>query len=387
MEARTLYRRFTALAAGLCIGACAIASTFVLLPAQSDHNANTDYGYVYSGAKSSSVDFVHANLNDDSLLVLGSSEFSTPERLVPQVPAAIFGKHNYGVRFMLVGEAFDECLWDTLALGALAKDGLPQNKVALIIGLGMFTDGGLDASTFSARYSHSLYRAFCANSRIPQDVRARVLKRLEEQGVDQASLRAGSPQDPIDAMDAMVFDGMEDLKLRNELRDVRAAAIPLATGPVEEPDWEQLKAQAIEDATRMSTNNDWGVENAFYSEQLSPALDSLKGARAEETYSNTPEYDDLDLFLTTCEACGVSPLIVIEPTLGPYYDHVGISQSTRAAAYQRIRDVVESHPTARLADFSNREYEPYFLFDIVHFGWTGWIDAQHALYDFAVEGR
>ena len=387
MEARTLHRRFAALAAGLCVGLCAIAATFVLLPAQSDSDASTDYGYVYSGAKSSSVDFVHANLNDDSLLVLGSSEFSTPERLVPQVPAATFGKQNYGVRLMLVGEAFDQCLWDTLALGALAKDGLPQNKVALIIGLGMFTDGGLDASTFSARYSHTLYRAFCANDRIPQDVCARVQKRLEEQGVDQASLRAGSPQDPIDTMDAVVLDAMDDLKLRNQLRDVRSAAIPLADGPVQEPDWEQLKAQAVEDAMRMSTNNDWGVEDAFYSEQLSPALDSLKGARADETYSNTPEYDDLDLFLTTCEACGVSPLIVIEPTLGPYYDHVGISQSTRAAAYQRIRDIVESHPSARLADFSNREYEPYFLFDIVHFGWTGWIDAQHALYDFAVEGR
>ena len=136
----------------------------------------------------------------------------------------------------------------------------------------------------------------------------------------------------------------------------------------------------------MSTNNEWGVEDAFYTSQLAPALESLAGARGGETYTNTPEYDDLNLFLSVCEACGISPMVVIQPSLGPYYDHIGISQQTRADAYEHIRSVVASHPTARLADFSNREYERYFMFDIVHFGWTGWIEAQKALYDFATEG-
>ena len=72
--------------------------------------------------------------------------------------------------------------------------------------------------------------------------------------------------------------------------------------------------------------------------------------------------------------------------MGPYYDHIGIDAATRASAYDRIRNVVWAHPNARLVDYSDREYEPYFLFDIVHFGWTGWIEAQHALYDFGTEG-
>ena len=72
--------------------------------------------------------------------------------------------------------------------------------------------------------------------------------------------------------------------------------------------------------------------------------------------------------------------------MGPYYDHIGITESTRQAAYGRIRNIVNAHVTAQFADFSDRDYERYFLFDIVHFGWTGWIDVEHAIYDFVMGG-
>lgn len=386
MDARTVRRRLRALLIGVAVALCVVVACAVLLPPQDAHDAQTDYGYVYSGAKSSSVDFVRANFTEDTLLVLGSSEFSTPARLVPQVPAQTMGANDYGLRLMLVGEAFDQCLWDAVALGALAKDGLPQNKVALIVGLGMFTDGGLDASTFSTRFSYTLYRAFCANAQIGPDLRERVQARLVEQGVDETTVRAGSPAFFTDAINATVLDVLDDLRLRSQLAEVRADGMPRAEGPATKPDWEALRLQALADAQRMSSTNDWGVEDAFFTEQLEPALDSLKGARAGETYTDTPEYDDLELFLDVCDACGIAPLVVVEPTLGPYYDHIGISAETRGRAYQRIRDIVAAHDAARLADFSIHEYERYFLFDIVHFGWTGWIDAQHALYEFAREG-
>lgn len=385
MESRVLHRRLLALLVGLAVAAIFVLATFVVLPRQDANDNAVEYGYVYSGAKSSSVDFVHANLGDDSLLMLGSSEFSTPARLVPQVPSQTLGTHNYGLRGMLVGEAFDQCLWHTIALGALADGGLPRDKVVLIIGLGQYTDGGLDASTFGARFSYSLYQGFCNNEAIPEDVRNAVHIRLLEQGVSETTLRAAAPTNPIDAIDGAVLAAMDDLKLRSQLDEVRAQGMPLKQGPVEYADWDALRAEALQDALRMSTTNDWGVEDSFYVNQLGPALDGLAGARAGETYTDTPEYYDLELFLTVCEACGVKPLVVIEPVLGPYYDHIGITYQTRAAAYDRIREVVGRFESARLADFSDREYERYFLFDIVHFGWTGWIDAQHAIYDFAME--
>ncbi len=385
MDSRVLHGRLIAFAGGVAIALVVVVGYSVALPAQSEHDESVDYGYVYSGTKSSSVDFVRANLRDDSLLVLGSSEFSTPARQVPQVPSQVIGAQNYGLRLMLVGEAFDQCLWHSIAIGALSDGGLPHNKVALIVGLGQYTDGGLDNASFGERFSYPLYEAFCANEAVPEEARTYVRRRLEEQGIDEATLRAASPADPLSSVDGHVFDAMGDLRLRNDLDGVRSQGIPMAQGTLEQPDWDAMRAEALVTAQTMSTTNDWGAEDEFYTTQLGPALDSLAGARAGETYTDTPEYDDLNCFLDVCDACGVQPLIVIEPVMGPYYDHIGINLETRTAAYQRIRDVVAAHPSARLADFSDREYEKYFLFDIVHFGWTGWIDAQRALYEFATE--
>lgn len=372
--------------AGIAVAALVVALSFVVLPAQGEHDAAVDYGYVYSGAKSSSVEFVRANLREDSLLMLGSSEFSTPARTVPQVPSQVLGARNYGLHPMLVGEAFDQCLWHAMALGAFADGGLPRNKVVLIIGLGQFTDGGLDNATFGERFSYPLYKAFCQNDAIDAQTRAYVRNRLEEQGVDLTTLCAGMPQNPLESIDGVVLDAMGDLRLRSQLIGVRDRGIPLADGPIEQPDWAALRAQALQTAQQMSTTNAWGAEDEFYTKQLQPALDGLKDARKDETYTDTPEYDDLDCFLDVCDVCGVQPLVMIQPTMGPYYDHIGITAQTRAAAYQHMRDVVAAHPNARLADFSDREYEQYFLFDIVHFGWTGWVDAQQAIYEFAMGG-
>ena len=60
---------------------------------------------------------------------------------------------------------------------------------------------------------------------------------------------------------------------------------------------------------------------------------------------------------------------------------------TRKACYDHVRSIVGGHESAKLADFSDREYEKYFLYDIVHFGWTGWIDVEQSIYEFAQEVR
>ncbi len=383
MDARTLHTRLAALAGGVAVAACVVSAVCLLLPAQSATQKGVDYGYVYSGAKSSSVDFVRANLYDDSILMLGSSEFSTPASIVPQVPAQVFGTNNYGLHAMLVGEAFDQALWHTIALGALAKDGLPRNKVVLVVSLGEFTDGGLDNASFGERFSYSLYQAFCNNRAIDGQTRAYVRQRLLEQGIDETTVRAAERSDPVATIDGSVLSLMDDLRLRGQLGAVRSSGIALASGTPSYPNWDVLRAGALEEAQRRSTTNDWGAEDGFWTRELEPALPKLKGARAEETYTNTPEYEDLNCFLNVCEKCGVQPLVVIEPTMGPYYDYIGILAQTRQAAYEHIRQIVWAHPDARLADFSDREYEKYFNFDIVHFGWTGWIDAEHAIYDFA----
>lgn len=385
MDAHNLHTRLAALGIGVALAVAIIALVWVLFPAQSQTRPGIDYGYVYSGVKSSSVDFVEAAMDDGSLMVFGSSELSTPKRLVPQVPVNVFGTADYGVRFMLVGEAFDQSLWHAIALGAYQDAGIPRNKVALIVTPGWFTDGGQSAETFGTRFSYSLYSRFCANGNVPEQAKAYVRNRLLQLGIDETTVSAADPVLPQDYLNGIALSALDDLKLRQGLIEVREKGIDLVDEDVTAtPDFEALRAEAAETGKQMSSTNDWGVEDAFYTGQLQPALEDAEGSRADETYSDTPEYDDLDCFLDIADACGIEVLIILSPEMGPYYDHIGIGADTRATCYNKVRSIVSDHG-AKLADYSDKEYEKYFLYEIVHFGWTGWIDVEKSLYDFAQE--
>jgi len=345
-----------------------------------------DYGYVYSGVKSSSVEFVEAAMSEESLMVLGSSELSTPRRLVPQVPVQVFGKADYGVRLMLIGEAFDQSLWHAIALGAYQDAGIPRNKVVLIVTPGWFVDGGQDSDTFKTRFSYSLYSKFNANPNVPEEAKGYVRNRLEQLGIDETTISSVNPSLPQDYLNAFALKALDDLKLRQGLISVRDKGIELVDEDTPSvPDFESLRKEAVQTGAEMSTTNDWGVEDGFYTGQLEPALADAKGSRAGETYTDTPEYDDLDCFLDIADACGIEVLVVLSPEMGPYYDYIGIGRDARSNCYERVRSIVKNH-SAQIADFSDREYEKYFLYEIVHFGWTGWVDVEKSIYEFAQDG-
>ena len=389
MDSKVLHTRLIALVIGVVLAACVVVGVSCAFPSQSESDPGIDYGYVYSGMKSQSVAFAESAMTDESLLVFGSSELSTSKKVVPQVPVGVFGENNYGLRCMLVGEAYDQSLWHAIALGAYAQDGVPRNKVVLIVSPGWFIDGGIDADTFGTRFSYSLYAGFCANDAIPQDVKDYARDRLLSLGIDETQAQAGAGSMPQDYLNAIVLGAIDDLKIRQGLGEVRDKGIPLAASAGVEPstpDFEALREQAIADGAAMSTTNDWGVEDEFYKTRLEPALDGTEGIRADETYADTPEYDDLDCFLDVAEACDIEVLLVISPVMGPYYDYIGISADTRASCYDHVRAVAAAHGNVQLADFSDREYEKYFLYDIVHFGTVGWADVDRAMYEFAMEG-
>ncbi len=384
MNPRQVRLRLAAACAGVALAGVGAACVFTAWPAQGDSSADANYGYVYSGAKSSSVDFMRASMTDRSLVVFGSSEFSTPSSIVPQVASQVFGTTNYGLDLMLVGEAYDQSLWQTIALGALAqKEGLPRQKCALIVSPGWFVDGGEDASTFQTRFSYSLYQAFCDNDAISDETKAYVRQRLGELGIDETKLDSAPGSLPQDGLNRIVFSAFDDLSLRRDLQDVRTRGIERVDDQAEQtPDWDAMRAEALEYAKTRSTNNDWGVEDGFYSKALAPVLDAATGSRANETYSDTPEYDDLAAFLQVANECGIDVMVVICPEMGPYYDLLGIDAQTRENCYSHVRQICEE-AGAQVCDFSDREYETYWLYDIVHFGWTGWVDLNQAIYEFA----
>ena len=78
---------------------------------------------------------------------------------------------------------------------------------------------------------------------------------------------------------------------------------------------------------------------------------------------------------------GVQVQLVSVPMNGWWYDHLGYTAEARAHYYAKIRELAAAR-SVRLADFSEREYQPAFLYDIMHLGWRGWLDVTRACYEF-----
>ena len=371
-----------AVSVALVLCAAALVALCTLLPPQSDVGAEgKDFGYVYSGPKSASTAFTIASMPDDSMLLFGSSELSTPPSLISQVPPVVFGQHSCGVNETYIGEAYDPCLWQTIAAGAYAQN-VQNKKVAIIVSPSWFFDGGLDNALFKTRFSYSLYREFMANPLISDATKELVRARVAEQGIDASVVAAGTRSGLIEQCNDAVYALIDDLKLRSDLRAVREKGFAHETGGTAVPRFDVLRKQAIEEAKTKSTNNDWGFDDASYTENVGDNREAIKGKLAGETFTDTPEYDDFDCFLAVCSEAGLEPLVIVAPLSGDYYDWVGVDAHARQSCYERILNIADKYG-AKVADFTDREYERYFLHDMVHFGWTGWVDVDQALYEFA----
>ncbi|MCU5662185.1 D-alanyl-lipoteichoic acid biosynthesis protein DltD, partial [Bacillus cereus] len=149
--------------------------------------------------------------------------------------------------------------------------------------------------------------------------------------------------------------------------------------------WEDARKHAEQEGKAESTTNTFGIENPYYHKNnLKKKLKGLKNFRANETYDESPEYDDLQIILDLFKEKNVKPLFISVPVNGPWYDYTGFPKERREVYYNKVREQVEKagYP---VVDFSGHEYDKYFLKDTIHLGWKGWIYFDEAVQKFYSE--
>ena len=206
-------------------------------------------------------------------------------------------------------------------------------------------------------------------------------ERARELGISSDTLAAANQDTPFDTLNDLQIHEEKTLRIRSELEKMiqgspsksKTRLQGILTG---EPDWEAWLEQATADGQARCTNNEIGVYDSYWEKNKN--YQSERGQNFDEAES---EWSDLSLFLDVTRECGMSVLMIMLPMHGPWYDHVGIDESQRAAWYARVRDVADS-AGATYADFSPCEYERYFFCDTVHPGWRGWVHIERAVYHF-----
>ncbi len=115
--------------------------------------------------------------------------------------------------------------------------------------------------------------------------------------------------------------------------------------------------------------------------KLRKKLKQREGYLKNDAYDQSPEYEDLQIVLDLLKQSGAKPLFISVPVKGPWYDYAGFPKERREAYYKKVHEQIEKagYP---IADFSNHEYDKYFLKDHMHLGWKGWVYIDEAIQQF-----
>ena len=315
----------------------------------------------------------------DLPLVFGSSELSSP---VAQNPSRFLPARVSDFDLFVSGRGYTQSLVQALMLSAMGES--VEDKVVLIVSPQWFTSAGIAPEAFQSVFSQAAYDGMIRDDKLSADLRDRLQARAVELGAVEPSVD-GPLQLAETAMRSVsnaVAGRVELLKSANEAAPNHAPyAVAEGAVPVDEFDWESALAEATAEGDAASSN-EFNVYDEYFMKYMEPTLSSLEGSAAGADYSlDSPEWGDLQLFLDVAKAHDIEVLLVSVPMNGLWYDYIGYDAATRAKYYDRVRALAEENGV-ELADFAEKEYEPYFLADIMHLGWKGWLDVTRSVVDF-----
>lgn len=312
-------------------------------------------------------------------MVFGSSELSSP---VDQNPSEFLPAHVTDFDLFVSGRGYTQSLVQALMLSAMGDS--IEDKVVLIVSPQWFTTAGISPEAFQDVFSQSAYDKMMRDDRLPADLRDRLKARAAELGA--VDLPSDGPLQLVKAtaksLSNAAAERVEILKSATKAASYHAPyAVTPTAEPIDELDWEAALAEAAAQGEAASSN-EFNVYDDYFMKYMEPDLASLEDSAQGTDYSlDSPEWSDLQLFLDVAKAHDIDVLLISVPMNGLWYDYIGYDEVTRAKYYDRVRALAESNG-AELADFADKEYEPYFLADIMHLGWRGWLDVTRSVVDF-----
>ena len=354
-------------------------------------------GYLYSSntdERNNSKGGMEAIMTDNSILVLGSSELSASDDIGYPQSLFKYGKTNFNV--VLAGRGYMQSLLQGIKAGAYGPI-VGNRKVVLIISPQWFTPSQASGKRFDSVFFKSLFQRFLYNRKISKATKEKVSCRAMELSSEEGGNKSYIENALINAEGGSPVKRANQI-LANKLLDIRSdydLYVQLSSNKgKDEPksqkidgkdiDYRELLNRAQKQGEKECTNNDFGIYDRYYNEYIAPDIRKYKGSSAGEDFDHTREYDDLRLFLQVCKESGLKVLLVSMPVNGRWYDYVGFSKGARTSYYRKIREIAGEYNVS-LADFSDREYELYFLKDTMHCGWKGWVYVDEAIYQFYLQ--
>jgi D-alanine transfer protein len=325
-----------------------------------------------------------------NLYLMGSSELGVP---VDQNPSQWLPTNSSDFDLYQSGRGNQQSLYHAIELAAVGSS-IANKKVALVLSPQWFVQGGVKAGAFQSVFSHAAWTAMLRNPHLSTGTRQRLIARVGSLmpqlctfGASCATTTASEVEEVVNAPYNVFTSRVNALRDTYKGVDYRKAVT--YTGPWQPGkqsmatiDWVAEDAKAVATASVRVGKNPYNMEDAYYQKRIVPQIDKLKGQQTGVTYTASPEYSDLQLFLDVAHDLGIDVMLIPLPVNGVWSDFTGLPKAERASFSAKIRTLAAADG-ARLTDLTANAYEPYYFFDTLHLGWRGWLDVTRACWEFA----
>ena len=352
------------------------------------HVSDNSIRYNFEFTKYKGRDILKDNIDDKTLVVLGSSELGR----VSEHPFHIKQLFNYDdFHIMAIGGGNFQNIIQASMLGSLGND-FPKKKFILSESFIWFDQFGMNPKAFLSRVSNEHVYYTLINPKISKETKEKFMKRVLELSKDNKNVHETFERYKrrlVDHKGTMLDDWLikmdvEKFALNNKISfyftgDV--TPIP-SSGPVTlNYDWKELQNKYLNDAKVRTEGNDFGIEKRYYASEIQNRLEKLKNSAAKYKYDISTEYDDYALVLQMAKEMGLEVEVVNFPINGKWYDYIGIGPEQRAIYSKKITEITESFGY-KIMDLTSKEYEPYYMYDTVHPGWKGWPEVAEEMLKF-----
>ena len=352
------------------------------------HVSDNSIRYNFEFTKYKGRDILKDNIDDKTLVVLGSSELGR----VSERPFHIKQLFNYDdFHIMAIGGGNFQNIIQASMLGSLGND-FPKKKFILSESFIWFDQFGMNPKAFLSRVSNEHVYYTLINPKISKETKEKFMKRVLELSKDNKNVHETFERYKrrlVDHKGTMLDDWLikmdvEKFALNNKISfyftgDV--TPIP-SSGPVTPNyDWKELQNKYLNDAKVRTEGNDFGIEKRYYASEIQNRLEKLKNSAAKYKYDISTEYDDYALVLQMAKEMGLEVEVVNFPINGKWYDYIGIGPEQRAIYAKKITEITESFGY-KIMDLTSKEYEPYYMYDTVHPGWKGWPEVAEEMLKF-----
>lgn len=323
----------------------------------------------------------------NSMPLYGSSELN---RFDPFHPYNYARATNAPYSTFMIGRGGMQSITHFLNFAAQEKN-LKDKKIVFIVSPQWFTKKGMGELHFSPNYSMLHAYDLAYNKDIDVKLRNRAMERLLEfetvnrdqllRTIYQYQLSNGKER-PIVGRLAMLAGHFQKALL--EKKDLYYSLFPRESHKLKSNDKlvaNQTFEQQLQNAEKYGkkrVTNDLMIENKFYKRLVNADLTKFKGSRKNEDYTVSPEYEDFQLVIDILKDAGAKPLFISIPVNGYWYDYNEYPQERRQKYYEKMEQVL-TNANVPYVNFSDHEYDPYFIMDTIHIAWKGWVYVDQEL--------